>query len=196
MLRMRSLTLQRVLTLLADRRLSEITDGLSETLNVIEVPSEQSVPWMSPNDADEQLLISIGAKSKLAHAHGMDAVLGKGTFLPCCRSLSEQNQSRGAGVVTQSALTAGVAGVRITLHCKATCSIPDPTGMLMALIARIIGLSLIMSGLGAGLGLAFFGRSPDWSGVSLLLACAGGIIGAITGAAREIVTALRRQLSS
>jgi len=56
-------------------RLGDITDGLSETLMVIEVPQEQSVPWMSPHDADERLLMSIGANSKLAHAHGMNAAL-------------------------------------------------------------------------------------------------------------------------
>jgi hypothetical protein len=64
----------------------------------------------------------------------------------------------------------------------------------MAMIARIIGLSLLTSGLGAGLGFAFFGRDPDWGGISLLLACVGGIIGAIAGAAREVVTALRQRL--
>ena len=62
----------------------------------------------------------------------------------------------------------------------------------MALIARIIGLSLLTAGLGAGLGFAFFGQSRDWIGISLLLACAGGIIGAIAGAAREVVTARRQ----
>jgi hypothetical protein len=59
--------------------------------------------------------------------------------------------------------------------------------MVMALIARIIGLSLLTAGLGAGLGFAFFRQSPDWTGISLLLACVGGIIGAVAGAAREIV---------
>ena len=36
----------------------------------------------------------------------------------------------------------------------------------MALIARIVGLSLLTAGLGAGLGFAFFGQYSDWSGVS------------------------------
>ena len=53
------------------RRFSEITDGLAETLMVIEVPADRSVPWMSPNDADESLIMSIGPESKLAHAGGM-----------------------------------------------------------------------------------------------------------------------------
>jgi hypothetical protein len=63
----------------------------------------------------------------------------------------------------------------------------------MALIARIIGLSLVTGGLGAALGFALFGKSPDWSGISLLLACVGGIIGAVAGAARETVTVLRQR---
>lgn len=60
------------------RLFSEITDGLAETLMVIEVPSEKSVPWMSPNDADESLVLSIGAESKLVHPGGMSAALCDG----------------------------------------------------------------------------------------------------------------------
>lgn len=60
------------------RRMAEITDGLAETLMVIEVPYDRSVPWMSPNDADESLVMSIGAKSKLAHPGGMNALLCDG----------------------------------------------------------------------------------------------------------------------
>jgi len=60
------------------RPLSDITDGLSETLMVIEAPSDRSVPWMSPDDADEQLILSIGPESKLAHAAGMDAAFCDG----------------------------------------------------------------------------------------------------------------------
>jgi hypothetical protein len=61
------------------RPISEITDGLSQTLMVIEVPSERSVPWMSPHDADESLVLSFGAGSKLAHAGGMHAALCDGS---------------------------------------------------------------------------------------------------------------------
>jgi hypothetical protein len=63
-------------------------------------------------------------------------------------------------------------------------------------VARIIGLSVVTAGVGAILGYALFGQYSDWSGISLLLACAGGIIGAIAGAAREIVTAQRQPPSS
>lgn len=57
----------------------------------------------------------------------------------------------------------------------------------MALIARILGVSLVTGALGALLGLVFFGQGSDGPGIALLLACVGAIIGAIAGAAREIV---------
>ncbi len=63
----------------------------------------------------------------------------------------------------------------------------------MALVVRIIGLSLVTAGLGAGLGFALFGGHSDSTGVSLLLACVGAIIGAVAGAASETVTALRQR---
>jgi prepilin-type processing-associated H-X9-DG protein len=35
---------------------------------VVEVPPEHAVHWMSPVDADEKLLLSVGPQSKLAHS--------------------------------------------------------------------------------------------------------------------------------
>ncbi|MGE5193057.1 MAG: DUF1559 domain-containing protein, partial [Deltaproteobacteria bacterium] len=61
------------------RLLSEITDGLSQTLMVVEVPSDRSVPWMSPKDADERLMLGLGPESKLAHTGGMNAALCDGS---------------------------------------------------------------------------------------------------------------------
>ncbi len=63
----------------------------------------------------------------------------------------------------------------------------------MALIARIIGLSLLTAGLGAGIGSVLFGKYGDTTFVSLLLACVGGVIGAIAGVGREIVVAVRQR---
>lgn len=52
------------------RRLSEITDPASETLMLVEVNRYLSVPWMSPQDADEDLIYGIGHKGPLvAGAH-------------------------------------------------------------------------------------------------------------------------------
>jgi hypothetical protein len=68
----------------------------------------------------------------------------------------------------------------------------------MALIARILGMSLLTSALVAGLLLALI--TPERHSydivVILFLACVGGIIGAIAGAAREIVSAQRQKASN
>ena len=65
----------------------------------------------------------------------------------------------------------------------------------MALIARIIGLSLLAAGLGAGLGFALFGQTHDATGVALLLGCVGAVVGAVAGTGHEIVTAMRQKPS-
>ncbi|WP_020472822.1 hypothetical protein [Zavarzinella formosa] len=63
----------------------------------------------------------------------------------------------------------------------------------MALIARIIGLSLLTSWLGAQIGLQFLRQSPDDLLAAFVLGCVGAIIGAVAGAAREIVLVLGRK---
>ena len=64
----------------------------------------------------------------------------------------------------------------------------------MAVVARIIGYSLLTAGLGAVLGLALFSQLPDHdrNGLSFVLACLGTLVGVVAGAAGEIVTAQRR----
>lgn len=66
------------------RPLAEILDGLSNTMMVIEVAADDAVPWMSPRDADEPLVLRLAAKSKLAHYGGTHIVLADGAiqFLP------------------------------------------------------------------------------------------------------------------
>ncbi len=59
--------------------LKDITDGTSNTLLVIEVDAEHAVPWMSPNDVDEALLLGFGAKSKMSHTGGWHALLADGS---------------------------------------------------------------------------------------------------------------------
>jgi hypothetical protein len=68
----------------------------------------------------------------------------------------------------------------------------------MALIARILGVSLLTSALVVGLGLALLSSvlgPPKSASESIFpgffLACVGGVIGAVAGAAREIVSAQR-----
>jgi hypothetical protein len=67
--------------------------------------------------------------------------------------------------------------------------------MFMAMVARIIGVSLLTSGGGALIAFVLFGNasSSEAIGLALILACVGGIIGAIAGAAREIVTAAHQK---
>jgi hypothetical protein len=67
--------------------------------------------------------------------------------------------------------------------------------MLVSVVARIIGLSSLTSGLGAGLGLVLFGKDPSSNYFpAFSLAYVGAIIGAIAGAAGEIVAAQRQKL--
>jgi hypothetical protein len=72
----------------------------------------------------------------------------------------------------------------------------------MALIARILGVSLLTSALVAELGLALLESvshhampSSEYIIPVLFLACVGGVIGAVAGAAREIVAAQRQNVS-
>jgi hypothetical protein len=62
----------------------------------------------------------------------------------------------------------------------------------MALIARIIGLSLLTAALGVALARVFFSAYSDQAIASLVLGCTGGLIGAVAGAARELTA---RQVS-
>ena len=62
----------------------------------------------------------------------------------------------------------------------------------MAVVARIIGYSLLTAGLGAVLGFGLFSLSEHGGkGASIVFACLGAIVGAVAGAAGEIVTAQR-----
>ena len=49
------------------RPFHEISDETSHTLMVLEVPTDRAVPWMSPEDADEELILAIDEKSTTAH---------------------------------------------------------------------------------------------------------------------------------
>ncbi len=63
------------------RSLSGIGDGTSNTILVIEVPFEHAVSWMSPQDADESLILqSFQADSKQTqHSGGAHALFADGT---------------------------------------------------------------------------------------------------------------------
>lgn len=59
--------------------INDVRDGTSLTLTVIEVDTEHAVPWMSPQDADEALFLSLGPTSKLSHPGGFHALVGDGS---------------------------------------------------------------------------------------------------------------------
>lgn len=61
------------------RSLAEITDELSQTVMVIEVPMDRSVPWMSPQDADTDLFLAIVPGAKVAHPGGGHSLLCDGS---------------------------------------------------------------------------------------------------------------------
>jgi hypothetical protein len=60
-------------------KLADITDGARNTLQVLEAPSDRSVPWMSPRDADEALFLSLSKDSNLPHRGGTHALLCDGS---------------------------------------------------------------------------------------------------------------------
>jgi prepilin-type N-terminal cleavage/methylation domain-containing protein len=61
------------------RHLSDVTDATFKTIAVVDVPPDQSVPWMSPQDASEDLLMAIAPNSKLSHAPGFVAAFVDGS---------------------------------------------------------------------------------------------------------------------
>ena len=52
------------------RRLAEIEDPRESTLMMIEAGGGDAVPWMSPVDADESLILGLGPATKVHHAGG------------------------------------------------------------------------------------------------------------------------------
>jgi hypothetical protein len=68
---------------------------------------------------------------------------------------------------------------------------PHEKEMVMALVARIIGYSMLTSVLGALLGLVLFVHHDGYPLPTFLLACVGAMVGAVAGAAGEVVTAQR-----
>jgi prepilin-type processing-associated H-X9-DG protein len=61
------------------RPLSEITDAHESTLMVMEAGEEHAVPWMTPVDAYEALVMSFGPTTKVHHPGGANAGLVDGS---------------------------------------------------------------------------------------------------------------------
>lgn len=61
------------------RPISEITDGCGETLMLIEVDPAHAVHWMAPQDADEQLVLSLRTAGKLPHSQRLNVAFVDGS---------------------------------------------------------------------------------------------------------------------
>ncbi|MGN6136297.1 MAG: DUF1559 domain-containing protein [Aureliella sp.] len=57
-------------------KLRDVTDGLSNTVFVIETAAEESVPWMSPQDSDMPSFVSPG---NTHHTGGINCAMGDGS---------------------------------------------------------------------------------------------------------------------
>jgi prepilin-type processing-associated H-X9-DG protein len=60
-------------------KISEITDGTSSTILVIESESENAVPWMSPDDADMATFLALGQTLRPNHTGGSNAAFADGS---------------------------------------------------------------------------------------------------------------------
>lgn len=61
------------------RKMTEVTDGTSRTMVLIDVPAARSVHWMSPVDADLKMLTGSAMTGEKNHAGGVSPV----AFLDC-----------------------------------------------------------------------------------------------------------------
>ena len=63
----------------------------------------------------------------------------------------------------------------------------------MTVAARVLFYAGLTAGLGCVVGFSIAGGSPNAPGIALLVACVGGVIGALAGTAGEIVAALNQR---
>ncbi len=69
------------------RRIRDITDGISDTLLVIETSEDRAVPWMAPQDADRQMFLGLTEKSDLSHLGGVNVAIADGSVRFCSYQL-------------------------------------------------------------------------------------------------------------
>lgn len=74
------------------RRLSELRGELENLVMVFEADHDHAVPWMSPVDATEELLLGINDDSKLPHPGVMYVAFVDGRVLPVSATLPEADR--------------------------------------------------------------------------------------------------------
>lgn len=72
------------------RAITEFVDQLSDTVVVYEAEPSQAVNWMSPEDADEKMFLSLNDKSKTSHAGGRNALFADGHVQFLASKISEE----------------------------------------------------------------------------------------------------------
>jgi type II secretory pathway pseudopilin PulG len=63
------------------RSLADITDHRDLTLMIVEVPEQHAAPWMSPNDATEEMILDGAARGDFSHPNGALAACVSGRVL-------------------------------------------------------------------------------------------------------------------
>lgn len=74
------------------RAMSEITDGTSNTVAVIEVNKTQAVPWMAPQDADLAMFVGLKSPTDSHHTGGGHVGMADGTVRFLSSNLEEQTR--------------------------------------------------------------------------------------------------------
>lgn len=80
------------------RAISEITDGTSNTVAVIEVNKAQAVPWMAPQDADLAVFIGLKSQTNTHHTGGAHVGMADGAVRFLSSNLEELTR-QGLGTV-------------------------------------------------------------------------------------------------
>jgi prepilin-type N-terminal cleavage/methylation domain-containing protein len=74
------------------RAISEITDGTSSTVAVIEVNKAQAVPWMAPRDADLAIFVGLKSPTDSHHTGGGHVGMADGAVRFLSSNLEEQTR--------------------------------------------------------------------------------------------------------
>lgn len=75
------------------RTISEITDGTSNTVAVIEVTKQQAVPWMAPQDADPEMFVGLSRPNESHHAGGEHVGMADGAVRFISENLDEKTRN-------------------------------------------------------------------------------------------------------